>query len=209
MYFVLDSELFDRTKVAYELLTGRTQMRSAAPCSSFPQLSSPAQRELPQNQPTPSLNRASPRSESSPRINLLLPSIEQPRAEGAPPDESDDYPSLSQLGSPAQREPPETPSFFSQSSSPAQRQLPWNQPPPPSLNGAAPRSGSSSIRSSLASLAPLNRAALRRVVEMVSSYLAAEWLPCAESRDAKWHIRLLISLGTGLRHWRGEGGGLA
>ena len=60
------------------------------------------------------------------RSSLLPLSIEQPRAAGAPP---------------------EAASSLSQSSSPAQRELPQKQPPP-SLNRAAPRSGSSP-RSSL------------------------------------------------------------
>ena len=103
---------------------------AAAPpeaASSVPQLSSPAQRELPQKEPTPSLNRAAPRSGSSPRSSLFRPSIKQPRAAGAPPERAYSVP---------------------QSGSPAQRQLPQKQPPTPSPNQAAPRSGSSP-RSSL------------------------------------------------------------
>ena len=94
---------------------------------SVPQSSSPAQRQLPQKQPPPSLNQAAPRSGSSPRKSLLRPSIEQPRAAAAPPEAA--------------------PYSIPQSSSPAQRQLPQKEPTP-SLNRAAPRSGSSP-RSSL------------------------------------------------------------
>ena len=89
--------------------------------SSLPQSGSPAQRELPPKQPPSSLNRAAPRSGSSPRISLLPPSIGQPRAAGATP---------------------KTASFLSLSTTPAQRKLPPKQPPS-SLYRAAPRSGSS------------------------------------------------------------------
>ena len=95
--------------------------------------SSPAQRELPQKQPPLSLYQAAPRSGSSPRSSHFSPSMEQPRrAAGAPP------------VAPA--------SFLSQSSSsPAQRELPQKQPPP-SLNRAAPRSGSSPQKQPLLSV---------------------------------------------------------
>ena len=95
--------------------------------ASPPPSSSPAQRELPQKQPLLSLYRAAPRSGSSPRSSLLLPSIEQPRAAGAPPE-----------ASASSRRP---------SNSLAQRELPQKQPLL-SLYRAAPRSGSSP-RSSL------------------------------------------------------------
>ena len=87
--------------------------------------SSPAaQRELPQkHQPPPSLNRAAAlRSGSSPRSSLLPLSIEQPRAAGAPPRSSLFSPSMEQLR--AEGAPPEAASSLSQSSSPAQRELP-------------------------------------------------------------------------------------
>ena len=54
-------------------------------------------------QPPPSLNRAVPRSGSSPEISLLPPSIGQARAAGAPPKAAS---SLSLSSSPAQRELP-------------------------------------------------------------------------------------------------------
>ena len=58
--------------------------RPERPSSDFPLLSSPAQRELPQKEPPP-LYRAAPRTRSSPRNRRVLPpSIEQPRAAGAP-----------------------------------------------------------------------------------------------------------------------------
>ena len=102
---------------------GQPRAAGAPPkaASFLSQSGSPVQRELPPNQPPPSLNRAAPRSGSSPRISLLPLSIGQPRAAGAPPKAA---------------------SFLSQSGSPVQRELPPNQPPP-SLNRAAPRSGSS------------------------------------------------------------------
>ena len=90
----------------------------AAP--SVPQSSSPAQRQLPQIQPPPSLNPAVPRSGSSPRKSPLRPPIKQPRAAAAPLDAA---------------------SSVLKRSSPAQRQLPQMQPPH-SSNQAAPRSGS-------------------------------------------------------------------
>ena len=94
---------------------------------------SPAQRELPQKQPPLSLYQAAPRSGSSPRSSHFSPSMEQPRrAAGAPPEASAS--SLSQS-----------------SSSPAQRELPQKQPPP-SLNRAAPRSGSSPQKQPLLSV---------------------------------------------------------
>ena len=71
---------------------------AAAPpeaASSVPQLSSPAQRELPQKEPTPSLNRAAPRSGSSPRSSLLRPSIKQPRAAAASPERASPVPQSS------------------------------------------------------------------------------------------------------------------
>ena len=92
-----------------------------------PPSSSPAQRQLPQKNPAPPLHRAAPRSGSSPRKSLLLPSIEQPCAAEAPPERASSYPL---------------------SSSPAQRQLPRKEPPPP-LHRAAPRSGSSPRKSLL------------------------------------------------------------
>ena len=131
---------------------------AAAPpeaASSVPQLSSPAQRELPQKEPTPSLNRAAPRSGGSPRSSPLLhPPIKQPRAAAAPPEAASSVP---QSSSPAQRELPQkepppslnqaAPYSVPQSSSPAQQEIPQKEPTP-SPNQAAPRSGSSP-RSSL------------------------------------------------------------
>ena len=91
-------------------------------------------------QPPPSLNRAVPRSGSSPEISLLPPSIGQARAAGAPPKAAS---SLSLSSSPVQRElPPNAASCLSLSSSHAQRELPPEQPPH-SLYRAAPRSESS------------------------------------------------------------------
>ena len=120
-------------------------------------------------QPPPSLNRAVPRSGSSPEISLLPPSIGQARAAGAPPKAAS---SLSLSSSPAQRELPpnaagllplsiEQPrAAISLSSSPAQRELPPKQPPP-SLNRTAPRSGSSP-QSSLLPLASLSSSPAQR-----------------------------------------------
>ena len=108
--------------------------------SSLPQSSSPAQRELPQKQAPLSINPAAPRSESSPRNSLLSPSIQQPRAAGAPPETAS---SLHQSSSPAQRElPQKQPPLSINTAAPAQRELPQKQPPL-SINTAAPRSGSS------------------------------------------------------------------
>ena len=105
-----------------------------------------------------SLNRAAPRSGSSPRNSPLSPSIKQPRAGGALPKTAS---SPLQSCSPAQRElcqkhlplslnraAPRSGSSLRnsllpppQSSSPAQREPPQKQTPP-SLNRAAQRSGS-------------------------------------------------------------------
>ena len=132
--------------------------------------SSPAQRELPQKQPHPSLNRAAaprsgsspqkqpllsvygaaPRRGSSPRRSFLPPSIssmEQPLAAGAPPEAA----SSLYGAAPCSGSSPKS-SLFSPSidlsSSPAQRELPQKQPPP-SLNRAAALRSGSSPRSSL------------------------------------------------------------
>ena len=107
----------------------------------IPPSGSPAQRELPQNQPLLSLYRAAPRSGSSPRSSLFSPYIEQPRAAGASPETG---PSFHQSGSPAQRKFPEkqAPASLHQSCSPAQREVPRQKQPLLSINNpAAPRSG--------------------------------------------------------------------
>ena len=81
---------------------------------------SPAQRELPPERASPALYRTAPRSGSSPRKSLLPPSIEQPRAAGAPPERA---------------------SSLHLSSSPAQRELCQKEPSPSALYRAAPCSG--------------------------------------------------------------------
>ena len=92
---------------SYPLKQPPASLNEAAPrsgsstkaASSLPPLSSPAQWELFQKQPPPSLNQAAPHSESFPRCRLLPPSIEQPRAAGAPPEVAS---SLPESSSPAQ-----------------------------------------------------------------------------------------------------------
>ena len=119
---------------------------------------SPAQRELPKNEPPPSLLREAPRSGSSPRKGLLPPSTEQPRAVGAPPERASSFPFtgsprsgrslrvsllLPSIGQPrAAGDPPERASFLHLTGSPAQRELLKNEPTL-SLLREAPRSGSS------------------------------------------------------------------
>ena len=106
--------------------------------SSFPLSSSPAQRELPQKQPPPSLNYAVMCGRSPPRCSLLPPPIMQPRAVERPSRDSLVSPYIQQPR--AARALLETASSLSPSSSPAQRELPQKQPPP-SLRYAASRSG--------------------------------------------------------------------
>ena len=93
--------------------------------SSLHPSSSPAQRELPQIEHHLSLHRAAPRSGSFPKLSIISPSIEQPRAPGA---------SLERASS------------LHPSSSPAQRELPHKEHHP-SIHRAAPRSGSFPRRS--------------------------------------------------------------
>ena len=113
--------------------------------SSLPLSSSPAQRELPQKQPPPSVyGAAAPRSGSSPRSSLFSPSIDSlaqrelpqkqpppslnraaPRS-GSSPRSSLLPPSMEQPR--AAGAPPEAASSLPLWSSPAQRELPQKQP---------------------------------------------------------------------------------
>ena len=101
-----------------------------------PSIEQPRAARAPPKQPPPSFNRAAPRSGSSPRKSLLPPLIEQPRAAGAPQETGS---SLLQSSSPAQRELPQK---QVPPCSPAQRQPRPQKENSPSLNRAAPRSGS-------------------------------------------------------------------
>ena len=141
-----------------------------------------------------------PRSGSSSRISLLLPSIEQPRAAGAP--QAQHHLSSPKSSRPA---PPESTSSFPQLSSPAQREL-------PRINLLLPQLGSPAYRSRIfrrKSLLPIPSIEQPRAGLWWRLRSCRIWLPCAESRrDAKWYIRLLIS------YWhrpasfaRGGGGG--
>ena len=120
--------------------------------SSQPQLSRPSQRDLPQEQPPPSLYRAAPRSRSSLRSSLLPLSIVHTFASGAPPNPQNQPPPSIHRAAPrsgssprsrplppsieqprAVGSPPKAASSLSLSS-PVQRALPYKQPPSNSLS---------------------------------------------------------------------------